>query len=295
MNVFVTGASGFVGREIVKQLLSQGHQVRALIRKKDGLSGCKGVDTVIGDTTRPESLASHLKDCTAVIHLVGIIREFPGRHITFERLHTESTRNILQAAQKQGVQRYLHMSANGARINALTNYHRTKWAAEELVREAPLNWTIFRPSLIFGPQDMFVNMLVRLIKSLPIVPVMGDGHYRLQPVHVTDVAGGFVAALEAEESFGQTYCCCGPEVFTYDDILDVIGQVLGRSHVRKIHHPLSIMKPVVKIMQKLPLFPMTSDQLQMLLEGNVCADTIWAENFNLELTAFKTGIEAYLK
>ncbi len=295
MKIFVTGASGFVGREIVKQLLLSGHRVRALARRKSDLEGDAEVETVVGDTTRPETLFPLLEDCAAVIHLVGIIREFPGRGITFARLHTESTRNILQAAAKQGVQRYLHMSANGARPNAPTDYHRTKWAAEELVRKSQLDWTVFRPSLIFGPQDMFVNLLARLIKTLPLVPVMGDGRYRLQPVHVADVAAGFVAALDAAGSANKTYSCCGPEIFTYDALLEVIGEVLGRSHVRKIHQPLSIMKPVVKIMQNLPLFPMTSDQLQMLLEGNVCTDATWKEEFNLELSPFRTGIEAYLK
>lgn len=295
MKVFLTGGSGFVGREVIKQLLAEQHNVRALIRQTSALKQLNGLETVIGDTTRPETLKNQLIGCDAVIHLVGIIREGHSRGITFERLHTEATENILQAAQEQGVQRYIQMSANGTGESAVTGYHRTKWAAEEKVRQSNLHWTIFRPSLIFGPQDMFVNMLARLIKTLPLVPVMGDGQYQLQPVHVTDVAKSFVAALQQTESIGQTYCCCGPQRFSYDEILDLVGKALGLSRVRKLHQPLWLMKPVVGVLQSLPMFPMTSDQLQMLLDGNICTDRHWVDAFSLELTDFSGGIGAYLK
>jgi NADH dehydrogenase len=142
---------------------------------------------------------------------------------------------------------------------------------------------------------MFVNMLAQLIKALPVTPVMGDGQYLLQPVHVSDVAQSFVAALNKPETRGKTYACCGPETFSYNQILDLIGKALGLSRVRKIHQPLCLMKPLVGLLQAIPLFPMTSDQLQMLLEGNVCKDNHWVDDFALELTEFAAGIQAYLK
>lgn len=295
MKVFLTGGSGFVGQEIIKQLIAEKHEVRVLIRSPDRLNQVEEIDRVIGDTTRPETLKDQLSGCDAVIHLVGIIREFRGRQITFQRLHVESTQNILQAAQEQGVRRYIHMSANGTGKQAVTSYHRTKWAAEEKVHQANLDWTVFRPSLIFGPQDMFVNMLARMIKILPIMPVMGDGQYQLQPVHVTDVAKSFVAALTKTESIGQTYPCCGQQTFSYNEILDLIGKALGLSRVRKVHQPLWLMKPIVGLLQSFPLFPLTSDQLQMLLDGNICQDTSWASTFGLELIDFNSAIEAYVK
>lgn len=294
MKIFITGGTGFVGQEVIRQLLEQGHQVQALIRKSGALQETERITTVVGDTVRPESLQNAMAGCAAVINLVGIIREFPARGITFERLHHESTRNLLQAAQEQGVRRFLQMSANGTRADAVTGYHKTKWAAEQAVRQSQLEWTIFRPSLIFGPRDQFVNMLAQLIRTLPVVPVMGAGQYRLQPVSVADVAAGFVSALELKESVGQTYHCGGPEAYSYDEVLDLIGKALGKKSVRKLHQPLVLMKPVVALMQSIPQFPMTRDQLQMLLEGNTCDPAEWQQALQLKLTDFSQGIADYV-
>ena len=295
MKIFVTGGTGFVGREVVRQLLERGHQVRALIHRQQNNSLSSDVfEAVSGDTRKGESLSGLLAGCDAVIHLVGIIREFPTRGITFAELHTESTRNMVQAATAQGVSRFLHMSANGARADAVSAYHQTKWAAEEALRHSTLEWTIFRPSLIFGPQDQFVNLLAQLIRMLPLVPVMGDGKYRLQPVSVGDVAAGFVRALENKTSIGQCYHCGGPEAYSYDEILDLIGKALGKPRVRKLHHPLWLMQPVISVMQSLPQFPMTRIQLQMLLEGNVCDPTAWQRDFQLDLSDFFTSVKSYL-
>lgn len=296
MNIFITGGTGFVGQEVIRQLLAAQHSVRALVRSNQKATLDAKIELVSGDTTQPDSLKGLLDGCDAIIHLVGIIREFPARGITFEKAHTNSTRNMVQAAADQGVSRFLHMSANGARAGAVSNYHKTKWAAEELVRQSVLDWTIFRPSLIFGANDQFVNMLAGLIKALPLVPVMGDGRYRMQPVCVSDVAGGFVAALDTAESISQTYLCGGANAYSYDEILDLVGQALGKkTGIHKLHHPLLLMKPVVKLLQSIPQFPMSSDQLQMLLEGNCCDPTNWQKTFKLELTDFSTGIATYIK
>ena len=296
MKVFVTGGSGFVGREIIQQLVAANHSVCALVRKADALEAFSDIETIVGDTTKPETLRGQLTGCDAVIHLVGIIREFPGREITFNKLHIESTNHILRAAEEQGVKRYLHMSANGTRENAVTTYHQSKWEAEQQVRQSKLDWTIFRPALIFGMHDQFVNMLAQLIKILPIVPVMGDGQYQLQPVSVKDIANSFVTALDKPEAVGKTYQCCGPQAFSYDQILDLIAQTLGQvAGTRKIHQPLWLMKPIVAVLQAIPLFPMSSDQLQMLLEGNICKDDSWQNDFSLELHDFSSNIKTYLK
>lgn len=296
MKVFITGGSGFVGRAIIQQLLAEKHSVRALVRTTAALNNFSGIDTVLGDITKPATMHKQLEGCDVVIHLVGIIREFPRKGITFKKLHIESTENILQAAEEQGVKRYLQMSANGTRENAITNYHQTKWIAEEKVRQSNLDWTIFRPSLIYGPDDQFVNMLAQLIKNLPLIPVMGNGQYQLQPVSIMDIANGFVAALVKPESFGKTYQCCGLQAYSYDQLLDLIAQALGQvGGTRKIHQPLWLVKPVVRLLQTIPLFPMTSDQLQMLLEGNSCEDNRWTNDLSLDLHEFSSSIKCYLK
>lgn len=295
MKIFITGGTGFVGRVILNRLVAEQHDVCALVRKTGALPEKPHLTTVTGDTTNPDSLKNLLAGYDAVIHLVGIIREFPRKNITFEQLHTESTKNIVQATYDQGVPRYIHMSANGTRAGAKTQYHQTKWAAEEVVRQSSLDWTIFRPSLIFGPEDKFINTLARIIKILPVVPVFGDGRYQMQPVHVDDIATAFLSALNNHHSYEKTYCCCGPQTYSYDQLLDTIGKTLKDKSVCKIHQPLPLMRPIIKLLQSFPLFPITEDQLQMLLEGNTCEDNSWINDFQINPADLDSAIKTYLK
>lgn len=294
MKVFVTGGSGFVGAEIIRQLLAAGHEVRSLVHSRKEVTTTAGLEFWTGDATQPETLHGALRDCDALIHLIGIIREFPEKQVTFRRLHVEATRNALVAAQEQGVRRYLHMSANGTRPDGVAEYHKTKWEAEELVRGSGLDATIFRPSLIFGPGDAFVNMLAGIIRRTPIVPVIGDGEYQMSPVAVANVATGFVRALTRPASIGEVYHCGGPEVFTYNQLLDEIARALGRSGITRIHQPVLMMRSLSTLLEGLSFFPITSGQLTMLLEGNVCDPKPWVETFQLELTPFGEGIRQYL-
>ncbi len=282
MKVFVTGGSGFVGRFVIQQLVDRNHQVRALTHSALPLQH-HAVETVSGDITRADSL-SGIEGCDAVIHLVGIIREKRSQGITFERLHSLATQNMIKATADCNVKRYIQMSANGASADSVTGYHQTKFTAEQHVCSSELDWTIFRPSLIFGPDDLFVTLLARLIKLFPVIPVFGSGNYRLQPVHVTDVASAIVDALERPESISQTYCCGGPESLSYTELLDRIAQISGHGPaVRKVRLPLAAVSPLISVLQHLPLFPLTSDQLSMLTQGNTCVDNLWTDFFNLKL------------
>jgi uncharacterized protein YbjT (DUF2867 family) len=293
MKIFLSGGTGFVGGHVRQALVEKGHEIRLLVHKRGGDFGA-GVEPVEGDITIPATFAEALRGCDAVINLVGIIREFPRRSITFEKLHPEATRNIIDAAKTAGVKRIIQMSALGTRPNATSRYHQSKYRAEEYVRASGLDWTIFRPSIIFGPEDAFVNKLAGLIKSFPIVPVIGDGAYRLQPVSVNDVARCFAMALEMPETFGQIFEVCGPDRLTYNDLLDTIGNVLGKPRVAKLPNPLGIMKVIVPIFQVFPFFPLTMDQLLMLVEENIC-DGHWQVTFHFESERFAGGIARYLR
>jgi NADH dehydrogenase len=161
------------------------------------------------------------------------------------------------------------MSALGSRPDARSRYHRTKWEAEEAIRASDLEWTIFRPSIIFGPGDAFVSTLARMVKRLPVVPVLGDGRYRLQPIPVEQVAEGFARALRAPASVRQTYEVAGPTPYAFVDLLDEIGRALGRPRVRKIHIPLGPVRAMTRAFDWLPFYPVSSDQLTMLEEESV--------------------------
>ena len=189
MKIFVAGGTGFVGVHLIKELQKSGHTVRLLLHSRKTLPGES--EQVSGDVTRLESFTESTAGCDAIINLVGIIRETPSRDITFERMHVTATANMLAAATANGISRYLQMSALGTRPSAVSAYHQSKWRAEQLVRDSKLDWTIFRPSLIYGPHDAFVNMLAAQLRLAPVMPVIGSGSYRLQPIHADDVARCF--------------------------------------------------------------------------------------------------------
>lgn len=301
MKVFLTGATGFVGKGVLQRLLADGHDAVCLTRPgtKDKLrserTGPGRVYLAEGDILDVESLKSAMAGCEAVIHLVGIIREQPGKGITFSKIHVEGTKNVLEAAKQGGVRRFIHMSALGSRPNATSAYHRTKYEAEQLVRASGIPYVIFQPSAIFGPGDEFVNMLADLVR-MPATPVIGDGSYPLQPVARKTVADVFVQALSLPDATNQTFETGGPDRLTYAEILDAIGEAIGKKRVRKIHIPLALMKPVVNMLGGFSFFPITNTQLTMLLEGNACRDgQRLYDTFPTEKIPFRSGISTYLR
>lgn len=296
MKVFITGGSGFVGSEIISELLAAGREVIALVHQggKAGARGIPGsVQTAVGDVLAPD-LEERLAGSDAVIHLVGVIREFPGRGITLQRLHVEASLNVLRAMKAAGVSRLVHMSALGAGPDAATEYFRTKWEAESAVKSSGLDWTVFKPSVIFGPSDQFVNQLADMVRRLPVVPVIGDGEYLLQPVSVKNVARGFGLALDRREAVGQTYEVGGPERFSYNQLLDAVARGLGKDKARKLHFPLALMKPLIRALERFERFPVTRGQLEMLLMNNVCDPEPFFRAFSLEPLPFEPGIAQYL-
>ncbi len=293
MKIFIAGGTGFVGGHLVEELLRRSHQLRLLVHKRS-LNIAGGIDQVEGDVTRLESFADAAHKCDAVINLVGIIREFPARGITFERLHVQATANMLAACSQAGVRRYLQMSALGTRPEAGSRYHSTKFRAEELVRSSGLDYTILRPSLIYGPKDAFINMLAGQLRLAPVMPVIGSAAYRLQPIHAADVARCFALALELPETIGQCYELCGNDRLSYLELLDTVASAMGRPAPFKVHLPLGLMRMIIPVMQQIPQFPITMDQLQMLIEENIC-DGRWKRIFGFEPRDFRKGIQEYLK
>jgi NADH dehydrogenase len=281
MQVFVTGSTGFVGNHVLNTLLDRGHQVRVLVRpgSEYKLKEPDKVEVITGDVTESADLIQGMKGCDAAIHLVGIIRAFPNKDITFERLHTEATANVIEAAKETEVPRLLHMSALGAREDGPTPYLRTKFAAEELVRQSGLNYVIFRPSLIFGRGGEAIKMFGDMVKKY-VVPIIGDGQYRFQPVSVTTVVQGFEKGLDPETAKDQTLDVGGPDNVTFDEIMDTLARVMGKSIV-KIHMPVLPLRLATSALQHAPGYPLTTDQITMLLEGSTCDEKPFYELLDL--------------
>jgi NADH dehydrogenase len=233
----------------------------------------------------------------AVIHLVGIISE-AGRS-TFENLHTQGTRNLVSASRAAGLHRFVHMSALGARPEAISRYHQTKWAAEEDLRQSGLEFTIIRPSLIYGPGDHFVNLFARIIRCSPLVPLLGSRQARFQPVALSAVAKAFTASLARPESIGKIYDLCGPEPLTLAEMIDQILEVMRRRRL-KVRVPGALARGQAALLEwvfprllRMPP-PLNRDQLLMLEENNLGNPEPANALFNLAHTSFREGIAAYL-
>ena len=302
MKIFLTGSTGFVGKRILQDLLENKYQVRCLVRKgseqkishyKDPVLVKTGIDIVNGDIADAASLDGKLEGCDAVINLVGIIREFRGKGITYEKLHYEGTANLVKAAWSQKVRRFIQMSALGARPDGKTQYQQTKFRAEECIRTSGFDYTIFRPSIIFGPGDKFVNLFANMLRTQQFVPVVGNGRYQMQPVAVENVSMGFVKSIERKDAIGKTFDVGGPEKIEFNQIIDIIGEVIC-APPHKIHIPAFIMTTMAEMLDWLPSFPVTKDQITMLLEGNVCDEKPFFKHFDIKPTGFREGISKYL-
>lgn len=309
MNVLVTGGTGFVGRPILRELHRASHSIHVLSPRGHTAAAYAieeefGGQIHHGNILDPalEYLDSDLKGTNehidAVIHLVGIISEIGAQ--TFENVHTRGTQNVVAWAQRAGVRRFLHMSALGTRPEAVARYHRTKWAAEEIVRGSGLDWTIFRPSIIYGPGDGFVNLFAKFIRRSPVVPVMGNGCSKFQPVSVEAVSAAFVKALTEQRAINQAYDLCGPETLTLNEMVDTILAVMQRRRL-KLHVPLALGRIQAAGLEFIfpavlgKAAPLNRDQLRMLQEDNTGDDRTATGLFGLNHPPIREGIARYLR
>jgi len=298
MRVLVTGASGFVGQAVCKAVAVEGHSVRRMARgrRSPNLSESEG-DFVRGSVLSLEDLQRAMAGCDAVIHLVGIIGEVGDQ--TFERVHHQATLKVIEAARACGVRRMIHMSALGTRPGAIARYHQTKWAAEEAVRGSGLVWTVFRPSVIYGPGDGFVNLFERMSRRSPVLPVIGRGTALLQPVAVECVAKAFARSLACEAAIDKVYDLCGPDRLTLPQILQTILQITGRRRwILRIPRAFAwcgaaVLEQVFPRVLKLPA-PLGRDQILMLDEDNIGDPTAAERDFQILQVPFSQGLRAFL-
>lgn len=278
MEVFVTGGTGYVGHPVVRALLARGHRVRLLARRAPpSWPAGSWLLPIPGSLSDPHALAEGVRGAEAVVHLVGIIRQDRSSGTTFAAVHSEGTRAVLAAAVEAGVTRWLQMSALGADAGSRSAYFRSKAAAEDAVRASGLNWTIFRPSLIFGqggPRPQFLSEIRDRLLTLPVHPMIDGGDQRLQPVAVETVAGAFAGALDAPSTSGSTYDVAGPDVLTFRQLVAEVATALRRPF-RPVSVPSWLIEVMLPVLERAGNFPLTRDQLIMLRSGNTSAT--WRE------------------
>jgi uncharacterized protein YbjT (DUF2867 family) len=323
--ICILGGSGFVGSHLVSQLAARGLQVRVLSRRREAAKDLillPTVEVVEADVHDQQELIRHFRGMDAVINLVGILHEnkvgrvdLPSaRRGDFQKTHIELPRKVVHACGEAGVHRLLHMSALGANPNSRSAYQRSKGIGEALVREAAMqhieheNWylngpkfihgygldvTIFRPSVIFGRGDSFLSMFARLLKVFPMLPLASAGA-RFAPVHVDDVARAYADSLDNPTTYGQTYDLCGPRVYTLQELVSYVGEVIGKSRrIVPLGDLLSYLqawamefKPGNKLMTRDNFFAMCVD--------NVCSGG-WPSVFDFQPAALEAIAPGYLR
>ena len=291
MTVLVTGGTGFVGPKVVHALRAQGRDVRALVRRLESGSRLAGwgAELVIGDVTDPASLRAAVNGCTHVVHLVAIIKGSPAE---FHRIMTQGTNDLLAAAKDQGVERFVLMSALGTSETRgdVVPYFAAKSAMEQATVRSGLEYTIFRPSFVFGRDGGVLPLFLKQVRYSPVVTVIGSGRQRIQPIWVEDVAEYFALGVDHPQAANRRFEIGGPDVVTWNELYPQIAKVLGKQR-RLLHVPSSVARAGARLTEWIPGAPLTTDQVAMLEAGdNAVSDTDAVHTFQLPLVALEEQI-----
>tara|TARA_B100001146_G_C16119016_1_gene407131 strand:- start:62 stop:1009 length:948 start_codon:yes stop_codon:yes gene_type:complete len=288
VKVAIFGSTGFVGSYIVSKLLSQDFIPRVLIRKGSESKITSGSEVIYGDIQDRNSILETMEGTEAVVYNIGIIRQFPHKNLTFKELHVNGVNRCIELAKSIGVKQFILMSANGVKPDG-TEYQRSKWEADRILKKSGLKWTIFRPSLIFGDpcgqgRPEFCTQIRDDMLSLPVpAPLFYEGLFSfnaglfsMSPIHVDNVADFFVKAIAQESCNGKIYNLGGPESLTWKEIIHQIA-LASKKRTWKMPVPVFAVKIAAKMLDRFEWFPVTRDQLIMLLEGNVVSDHYFDE------------------
>ena len=308
MRVALFGGTGFIGSYIIDQLIDKEHIPRMLVRNgstEKSLSSNK-CEIVNGDITDGDAIREVITGADAVIYTIGIIREFASKGITYEKLHFEGAIRCMDIAIEMEVKRFILMSANGVCPSG-TGYQKTKWMSEQYLKNTDLEWTIFRPSLIFGDprghdRPEFCTQLKKDLINLPFpAPLFHEGllpfnagSFTMSPIHVKTVADIFVSSIDKNNHYGEIIELGGETELTWKEIIKIISNACGKKKWA-LPAPVIAVKTVAAIFDRFSWFPVTKDQLTMLVEGNTCDSTNYFSDNNLKPLQFNIENLSYLK
>ena len=307
MNVAVFGATGFVGGYLLNELIDNSYHPIIQIRhgSESKISVDKGkIHSFYGDVHDITSINRVLENANAIIYNVGIIREYKRKGITFERLHFDGLKNVVDAAKKLNIKRFILMSANGAEISK-TGYQIFKKKAEDYLKESDLDWTIFRPSLVFGDPGNKIEFcsdlkdkLIKLPFPAPLffrgLSVFSAGSFKMSPIHASNVAQFFIKSISMEETVSKIYELGGKDSVDWRTIIKTIAKSMGKKRKFSIPVPAAQIQIAAYFLDSFSWFPITRDQITMLLDGNTCDSSDYFKQFDIDPIEFSVDNLGYL-
>jgi NADH dehydrogenase len=306
--VLLTGATGFVGRNVLRQLVATGHVPVCVVRDPARLEPltrdltAAEIVAVSGDVVSGRGLKEAAEQSGAAIHLVGIIVERKDQ--TFSAVHHQGTRNVVQACVDAGIKRFIQMSALGVRADAVSKYHQTKYAGDQQVMRSGLDWTVMRPSIVHGADSEFMELMRTFACSLlpPFMPYFGSGENRLQPVDVRDVAECFVRALSCDAAIHRSYDLGGPRSYSWKELYRLCRRIIpnAKSWKPMIGQPVILAKLMAGTIMKLPAptakiekLRFDAGQVAMSQEDNTCNIAAAEQIFDITFRDFETEMKQY--
>ncbi len=297
--VLVAGATGFLGSSFVRELAARGHRVVALGRDQDrirrrfqGLA----LEARSGDVTRPDSLRDAFQDVSTVIQCVqfsGFPVEDPSRGLTFMEVDGRGTRNLVEGARAASVQRFVYLSGVGADPSSDRTWYRAKAFAEGSVRDSGLEYTIIRPSWVYGPEDRSLNLFIRALRLNPLFfPQIGDGAQRLNPLYVGDLAAVVADAVETRSAPGEIFELGGPIVYSLDEIIRIAMEVTAQSKPI-VHFPVPFVKFAAWLAELAPRQMLSRDAVDFLLQSAVADNSRFRKLFDRQLTPLPEALQSY--
>lgn len=295
--VVVTGGSGLVGTHLCRELVDAGWKVRAIVRDAEKAATRLGhlrLEIRVGDIRDAEAMRSALADASALVHLAAIAIEKPGD--SYEAVNTDATAVILAAARAAGVQRIVYMSQNGANSSSRYRLLRSKGVAEDMVTTSTMKWTVLKPSVIFGPEDEFVNVLARLVRLSPFVfPLPGGGVARFQPIAADDVARAARKCLEDRETVHRSLAIGGSTPLTLREMTERILVAMNASR-KLVGVPVSALRPLIAVAERLlPRPPVTTGLLELLEMDNVIPENDLTTTLGIDPIPFAPEELLYLR
>jgi len=294
--ILITGATGYIGQHLVSRLAAQGEPLRCLVRdtkKAASILPTKGIEFVRGDTTQPASLEAAVRNVDTIVHAAFITadhKQSAGNY--YEKTNVQGTANLIEAAKNAKVKRIIEISGLGTKPDKAGSYMQGRYLAEKMVKESGLDWTIIQPSVLFGKGAPFIKGLTELIRTAPVVPLIGGGKTMFQPIYVEDVVTVIVKVLEdPTHTSGKTYTIGGPQYYSFTQIIDTLLYAMHKTRI-KVYAPTPLVGAGAAVMEAvLPKPPLTSAAMTLFSFDNTTDLNSVERNFGFTPMSFTRYLE----